>query len=416
MPHYKYLVDNAQNIKNIFKSKTLSPRLILTSPPYFDLLNYGDNKKQIGFGEKDYIVYLNTIAKVFQDCYDVSTNDATFWLVVDTFKKNQEVKLFPFDIVNTLKKNFKKTWKLRDIIIWDKEKNLPWSNNGNFKNQHEYILFFTKGNKFKFEIDRVREIADLKKWWKTYPERYNPKGKAPSNLWSFTTPIRGWGNSKQNHLCPFPFPLVEKILTISSDEDDLIFDPFAGSGSVLGMARAMNRKSIGIDVNPLYKKRFEKEVIIGAERYWKKRSLELEEIKALMLDFKGTNRKLRKLKVASNICSYINEFNKYNFLFFTRNKPKNGIEIVIMQNGRLPETELNNDSLQQLIKQAKITPTIRVLKQEQFLSNFKNTRAYKYKFDKFFSYTSPCTIGAVSSGITRYEYLYSDIAIKIANN
>ncbi len=339
MPLYKYLIDKAQNIKTLFTKNRQSPDLILTSPPYFDILNYDDNKSQIGYGEKSYEVYLNTIAKIFQDCYEIASPNATFWLVVDTFKKNQEVKLFPFDIVSTLKKNYAETWNLRDLIIWDKEKNLPWSNNGNFKNQHEYVLFFTKGNKFKFKLDKLREIADLKKWWKTYPERYNPKGKAPSNIWSFTTPIRGWGNSKQNHLCPFPFPLVEKILTLSSNEGDLIFDPFAGSGSVLALATAMNRKSIGIDVNSSYKKLFQKEVILGAKKYWAKRQLELDEVKGLMSDFTDTNKKLRKLKVATHICSYINSKNKYEFIFFTKNKPKNGIEINVMQNGRIQNTD-----------------------------------------------------------------------------
>src|SRR6185437_287151 len=139
MVQCNYLIDNAKNLKSHFIGAN-SPRLILTSPPYFDLLNYGNNKRQIGFGQKNYQEYLNTISEIFQNCYDISTSDATFWLIVDTFKKDQEVKLFPFDIVNALKDKFEKTWLLRDIIIWNKEKNLPWSNNGNFKNQHEYIL------------------------------------------------------------------------------------------------------------------------------------------------------------------------------------------------------------------------------------------------------------------------------------
>jgi DNA modification methylase len=416
MSEYKYLIGKAQNLKTVFLAEEQSPRLILTSPPYFDLLNYGDNKKQIGFGEKNYSDYLSTIAQIFQDCYDVSTPDATFWLIVDTFKKDQQVKLFPFDIVNALKEKFKNTWLLRDIIIWNKEKNLPWSNNGNFKNQHEYILFFTKGANFKFKLDSVREIADLKKWWKTYPERYSPNGKAPSNIWTFTTPIRGWGNSNQNHLCPFPFPLVEKILTLSTDEGDLVFDPFSGSGSVLGMAKVMKRNSIGIDVNKKYRSRFKKEVINGAKTYWTKREKELAELKELMKSFKETNGKLRKLKVASNICHYLNSINKYEFVYFTRNKSKNNIEIVIMQNGRLPKTELNDDTLNVLIKQAKVNPIVTVLKEKEFIQELKDKKAYKYKFDKFYSYTSPCNMKNILGKSGKYEYMYSDIAIKIRNN
>jgi DNA modification methylase len=229
-----YIIGNAKNVSTIVKdAKIPAPQLIISSPPYFDLLNYNDNKDQIGHGQKNYDEYLETVCKVYQDCYDISLPNATFWLVVDTFKKNKEVTLFPFDIVNKLKVKSTKTWKLRDIVIWDKDKNLPWGGIGNFKNQYEYILFFTKNKDFKFNIDRVREITDLKKWWKTYPERYNPDGKAPSNIWNFITPIRGWGHKEQDHLCPLPFPLTEKIISLCSDEGDWVLDPFAGSGSLL---------------------------------------------------------------------------------------------------------------------------------------------------------------------------------------
>lgn len=294
-----YIIGNSKNINKIFKQKKLGkPQLIISSPPYFNILNYENNKDQIGFGQS-YFEYLSDVSHVFQDCYKLSENNATFWLIIDTLKKDGEIKTLPFDINNRLQKRFKKTWKLKEIIIWDKEKNLPWNGKGNFKNQFEYILFFTKNDKFKFHIDRVREINDLKKWWKTYPERYNPDGKAPSNVWNYITPIRGWGDSKQNHLCPFPFSLVEKIISIASDKGDLVLDPFAGSGSVLCISCMMERNSVGIDVNKEYKTLFKEEVLLGAKVYWDKREKELKKNKNAIEEFKLTNEKLRKLKVTS---------------------------------------------------------------------------------------------------------------------
>ena len=109
MIQQRYVVANAKDvIKTIEMEKIPAPQLIISSPPYFDLLNYNNNKQQVGYGQKSYKDYLDVLCKVFQDCYDISTADATFWLVVDTFKKNKEVKLFPFDIVNKLKENSKK--------------------------------------------------------------------------------------------------------------------------------------------------------------------------------------------------------------------------------------------------------------------------------------------------------------------
>lgn len=414
-PHY--IVDTANNLKQIFKeNKFGKPLSIITSPPYFDLLNYNNNRQQVGYGQKSYKDYLDVLSKIFQDCYDISTADATFWLVVDTFKKNKEVKLFPFDIVNKLKDNSNKTWVLRDIIIWEKEKNLPWNHKGKFKNQHEYILFFTKGDGFKFKVDRIREILDLKKWWKTYPERYNPNGKAPSNVWNFTTPIRGWGDSKQNHLCPFPFPLIEKIISLCSDENDWILDPFTGSGSVLAIASSMHRNSVGLDVNRSYRERFKTEVLIGAERYWQKRVKELEEAKLLFDDFKKTNRKLRKLKVVSNICEHLNKVNNHSFVYYAKDKANNDIEVVILQNGTEPLVDLESKALQDLIKQSKINPSVSIKNGSEFAQKFNKGRSYKYKFDRFFSYTSPCKMIDVLKNETKFEFMYSDIVLKLDKN
>lgn len=409
-----YLIANSKKVKEVFNLKQIkSPDLIITSPPYFDLLNYDDNKSQIGFGQKNYDEFLDDLCNVFQDCYDIASPTATFWLIADTLKKNKEVKALPFDIVNKLRSKNNKTWLLRDIIIWDKGKNLPWNNNGNFKNQHEYILFFTKSEKFKFKVDRVREIIDLKKWWITYPERYNPDGKAPSNVWNFTAPIRGWGNSRQNHLCPFPFQLVERIVSISTDENDLVFDPFAGSGSVLAISKEMNRNSVGFDVNKAYKRLFHTEVSIGAKKYWVNRSKEIENNSLLIKDFKLTNKKLRKLKVASLICEHINSINKHPFIVFAKDKPKEKIELIILQNGKMPKVDLKDDKLQDLIKQTKILPEVIVKKDSEFLKENFVKKMYKYKLDKFYSYTSPSDLKKLLQNDDRYQYMYSDIAIKI---
>jgi DNA modification methylase len=417
MPQKRYIIGNAQNVRRIIeREKVPAPQLIITSPPYFNLLNYNDNPDQIGFVQNSYEEYLEIVCKVFQDCYDISASDATFWLIVDTFKKDKEVFLFPFDLANKIKAKSEKTWHLKDVIIWDKDKNFPWGAKGNFKNQHEYILFFTKGDTYKFNIDRVREITDLKKWWKTYPERYHPDGKAPSNVWNFITPIRGWGHKGQNHLCPLPFPLVEKIISLCSDENDWILDPFTGSGSVLAIANEMNRNSLGIDINMEYKQVFRKDVLKGAAKYWKKRKLELEEGSVLIKNFKATNRKLRKLKVASNICEYLNKSNNHQFVFFAKNSPKNAVEILILKNGKIPNTKLTDESLNELIIKSKITPKISVQKEADFFKSVENKKLYKYKFDKFYSYTSQCNMINVIENTTKYEFMYSNIALKISND
>lgn len=298
MSKIDYIVGDSKNLKTIFEVQELPcPQLIISSPPYFDVLNYEDNDNQIGHRSLDYDSYIQEVTTVYNDCYDLSSEDASLWIIIDTFKRDGAIKLLPFDLSNSLTRG-NASWQLREVIIWDKEKNLPWNAKGKFKNQFEYILFFTKGERYHFNIDPLRDLLDLKKWWKTYPERYNANGKAPTNIWSFTTPIRGWGNSLQNHLCPIPFRLAERIITLSTVEGDTVLDPFAGSGTSLSLATLMRRNAIGIDINENYKELFEREVVVGAKRYWDSRIKELSKNEIALKDFGNTIVKLRKHKFA----------------------------------------------------------------------------------------------------------------------
>ncbi|MFH1194431.1 MAG: site-specific DNA-methyltransferase [bacterium] len=149
--------------------------LIITSPPYADLKNYG-TRDQIGFGQNYEMEYLPALKNVFFQCYATTKENGAMWIVVDTFKKYGQLKLLPFDVARICAEC---GWILRDIIIWDKGKTLPWSHKGQLRNRFEYILFFTKTNNYKYYVDRIKDPIDLKEWWVKYPERYSQKEKNP---------------------------------------------------------------------------------------------------------------------------------------------------------------------------------------------------------------------------------------------
>jgi DNA modification methylase len=68
----------------------------------------------------------------------------------------------PFDFANELKAV---GWKLQEIIIWQKDRTVPWAHKGQMRNLFEYILVFSKTDNFEFYIDEVRDPSALKKWW-----------------------------------------------------------------------------------------------------------------------------------------------------------------------------------------------------------------------------------------------------------
>lgn len=216
--------------------------------------DYGvDN--QVGFGQ-EYTDYLNDLQLIFRQIYDVTKDDGTLWIIIDTFKRNNAVVPLPFDLVNKLNAV---GWLLQDIIIWKKDKTVPWTSKGFVQRKFEYVLFLSKTPKFKYNKDRVRvyDTNQLKKWWVKYPERYNPKGKALDEIWEFPIPVQGsWGNEYIRHFCPLPKDMVANMISISSDEGDIILDPFAGSGTVLSQSAYMNRLYVGFELNKEYISQF----------------------------------------------------------------------------------------------------------------------------------------------------------------
>ena len=243
---------DARNLEALFAERSNGRRPLvtttITSPPYGSLKDYG-HQDQIGFGQS-YDDYLNDMADVFRQIHHRTTRDGSLWLIADTYMSDGEAPRrllpVPFDLANAAEAV---GFTLRDVIIWQKDRTLPWSNGTRLRNAFEYVLLLVKGPDPKYRIDRLREHRELKEWWVRFPERYSPKGKAPSNVWEIPIPKQGsWGDGEIAHACPLPPELVKRLILLSSDEGDVVFDPFAGSGVVVAEAERLGRLGIGTEL------------------------------------------------------------------------------------------------------------------------------------------------------------------------
>lgn len=240
---------DSRNILSILQNEDLVQSTI-TSPPYYDMKDY-EVDNQIGFGQT-YEAYLNDLQSVFRQVLLRTKDDGTLWIIIDTFKRNGSIVPLPFDLANKLKEI---GWHFQDIIIWEKDKTVPWSSGGFIQKKIEYILFFSKSAKYKYNKDviRVYDTQHLKQWWVKYPERYNPKGKAIDQVWKYPIPVQGsWGTKYVRHFCPLPKEMVATMIQLTTNEGDIVLDPFAGSGAVIAQAAYMNRHYIGAELNPEY--------------------------------------------------------------------------------------------------------------------------------------------------------------------
>jgi site-specific DNA-methyltransferase (adenine-specific) len=114
-----------------------------------------------------------------------------------------------------------------------------------FSPRHDDILMFTKTEKFKFNLDAVRVPQ------KYYRDRNNMAGANPGDVWIFSH-VHYSNPEREDHPTQKPEALVARMVHASSDEGDLVLDPFFGSGTTLRVCQVLNRRCIGIEFNPKY--------------------------------------------------------------------------------------------------------------------------------------------------------------------
>ncbi|UBM59473.1 site-specific DNA-methyltransferase [Marinilongibacter aquaticus] len=380
----KVINEDARNILEILPND-LTITTTITSPPYFDMKDYG-SENQIGYGQS-YENYLDDIQKVFNGVYNRTCEAGTLWVIIDTFKRNNQVVTLPFDLSDKLKQI---GWLLQDIIIWKKDKTVPWSTNGFMQRKFEYILFFSKTPSYKSNKDSVRvyDTNHLKRWWVKYPERYNPRGKALDEIWEFPIPTQGsWGNKYIKHFCPLPESMVATMIQISSDEGDIVFDPFAGTGTVLSQSAYMKRRYIGLELNPSYVKMFETYL----EKTIKDKSLEYDLYKQNnnQIKFEKNILDLRALKYARVLISKIEkESNISDFKILVTKRGDSNIENKLIKveynfigtiDQKIVENILNEITIKPPLSKFGIDPV------------FKFSNQLELETNKFFGYTKTNT-------------------------
>lgn len=227
---------------------------IVTSPPYGELKDY-DSGAQIGHGQDFATEYVPDMRDILSKLFRVAKPGAALWLVADGYRSQGEgLTPLPFLLTDLAREV---GWTLQDVVVWDKGKALPWTHHGKFRNVIEHVLLFSKGATLtRFLVDQVRSLEGLSPYWVRYPERYHPLGKAPSDLWHFPIPNQGSWGSGRDHLCPFPLELVERMLLLTTQEGDVVLDPFAGSGATVAVADFLGRRGIGFELNQEYVDRY----------------------------------------------------------------------------------------------------------------------------------------------------------------
>lgn len=230
-------------------------KLIITSPPY-NLGKVYETATSLGH-------YLDALSPIVDQLVRVLSPEGSVCWQVGNYVERGEV--FPLDIFYY--QFFKsRGLKLRNRIIWHFEHGLHASRR--FSGRYEVLLWFTKADKYTFNLDPVRVPSKYPGKTHFKGEKHglpsgNPLGKNPSDVWRILA--RDWEcalwdipNVKANHPektihpCQFPIELVERCVLALTNEGDWVVDPFSGVGSALLAALRHQRRAFGCDKEKEY--------------------------------------------------------------------------------------------------------------------------------------------------------------------
>jgi len=289
-----------------------SVQCVVTSPPYFGLRDYGHDG-QIGFEETP-DEYVASLVAVFREVRRVLRDDGTLWLNLgdsyagsgpsgaayqsETTKRRAEgsgkdgvfrvskslaargltyankkpvpppglkakdLLGIPWRVAFALQAD---GWYLRQDIIWHKPNPMPESVTDRCTKAHEYIFLLSKSRRYYYDADAIAESSigttGTPRFGGTkYGDSLDPKHATESGKVYKDTGTRNrrsvWTVATQPypdaHFATYPPELIRPAIQAGSKPNDTILDPFNGAGTTGLVALQMNRKYIGIELNPEY--------------------------------------------------------------------------------------------------------------------------------------------------------------------
>lgn len=221
-----------------------SVSLLFMDPPY----NLTKKYNSTTFNEKSYKNYQQEFRIWFKALLPLLKKDASIY-VCSEWKTSSII----FDVLNEMT-------EVRNRIVWKRDKGRGAKNN--WKNNSEDVWFCTVGKEYYFDVESVKEYKQViapyrtskgkAKDWVKSQEGEKFRRTHPSNIWTDLT-VPFWSMFENtNHPTQKPEKMLAKIILASSKEDDLVLDPFVGSGTTAVVAKKLGRRFIGIEREKQY--------------------------------------------------------------------------------------------------------------------------------------------------------------------
>lgn len=297
---------DCRQIMRRWAEENVKVQMCVTSPPYYGLRDYG-HEGQIGL-EQTPEEYISAMVEVFRCVRDVLADDGTLWLnigdsyasqagrqVEQTVRGNKnyvnsgqigatgigtsrkppsgykpkDLIGIPWMLAFALRAD---GWYLRQDIIWNKPNPMPESVRDRCTKAHEYIFLLSKSERYFFDSEAMKEPAQNAGKRITLGNKSFSKGQAVGanvnasgngladfygvpesrnkrSVWTVATkPYKG------AHFATFPIDLIEPCILAGSKVNDIVLDPFMGSGTTAQVSIQHKRQYLGCELNHEYKK------------------------------------------------------------------------------------------------------------------------------------------------------------------
>lgn len=215
----------------------------ITSPPY----NIGKEYESI----KQLHHYIDWCESWMNEIYRLSRDNGSFWLNVGYLSVEGKGLAVPIPYLLWDKNPF----YLIQEIVWNYAAGVACRNRLSPRN--EKILWYVKNqNNYTFNLDPIRD-PDVK-----YPNqkkngklKCNPLGKNPSDVWQIAKVTSGKNRASKertSHPAQFPIEMIDRIIKAGSNNNELVLDPFMGSGTTAIAALMNGRSVVGFEINEDY--------------------------------------------------------------------------------------------------------------------------------------------------------------------
>jgi len=279
--HHKIIIGDSRQMAELADE---SVHLVVTSPPYWQLKDYGDGQ-QIGFNDS-YETYINNLNLVWSECHRVLTKGCRLCVNIgDQFARSVYYGRYKVIPIRTEIIKFCETmgFDYMGAVIWQKVTtcnttggatimgSFPYPRNGILKLDYEFILIFKKQGTAPAVSKEIKEQSRMttEEWNQFFAGHWNIPGE-----------------KQDDHLAMFPEEIPRRLIRMFSFVEDVVLDPFLGSGTTCLAARNLGRNSVGYEINPEFIGVIRRKVGIDAKPLFADANFEFTKQDADHVDFR----------------------------------------------------------------------------------------------------------------------------------